>query len=180
MADVEKSSLLENESAPPTYQQNAPPSNEPPAYAPTPSTMGHGAPGYGAPGHGAPGYGAPGYGYPSGTPYGAQQQNQTTVVVAQQQPQAVVHQTVLVAPRNYYVQSHMWISIVTTICCLWPVGIIAIIFSSVSRSHFHAGDADGGRTFGRVALGINIFNILGGITVIILLFTVIIPGINSY
>ncbi|XP_065839531.1 cysteine-rich and transmembrane domain-containing protein 1-like [Oscarella lobularis] len=133
----------------------------------------------------------PGSAYPPPTasyPYGGQQpapmmsgqqQQQATTVVATQ-PQQMASSVVVVNDTNYDSRSFMWMSAATCFLCFWPIGIIALVFSSISRSHFQRGDEAQGKTCGFIALGINIFNIVGGIIFIIVLCTVILPGIGLW
>ena len=46
----------------------------------------------------------------------------------------VYHNNVLVTRPNYYSQSYFWVSIITTILCLSPIGIFAIILSKAVSS----------------------------------------------
>ncbi|XP_065839732.1 proline-rich transmembrane protein 1-like isoform X2 [Oscarella lobularis] len=110
--------------------------------------------------------------------YGYQQHTAYNPYAVTTQPQPVYH--VIVSPPNYYVKSYLFVSIITTFLCVWPIGIVAIILSAASRSAYLSGDEQKGQSWARGALGVNIFNIVSGITLIILLFTLIIPSMNDY
>ncbi|XP_065839731.1 trafficking regulator of GLUT4 1-like isoform X1 [Oscarella lobularis] len=160
--DFSKAALSSSEQLPPGYEQQ-------------PYSHGAGSYPYAPPPYGGQQPGAP------MMMSGQQQQQQTsTVVMAQPQQYAPVVHTTVLSHTNYDSRSFIWMSAATCIFCLWPIGIVALVFSSISRSHFQSGDEAQGKTFGFVALGINIFNIVAGIVFLIVFFTVIFPGLTYY
>ncbi|XP_067654300.1 proline-rich transmembrane protein 1-like [Haliotis asinina] len=126
---------------------DAPPSEPPPSYSAS-------YPGQSNPGYSAPQYGAPPEQYGMQQQYGVQpqqygvqpqqygvqpqqfgMQQQSTVVVAQPGINyAAVHTN---APDN------MGLAIFATICCCWPLGIVAIMRASEARQALNQGDVNG-------------------------------------
>lgn len=99
-------------------------------------------------------------GYPPGY-LGAQQS--TTTVVMQQPSQTVI---LPAAPRP---QNFMCLSIFTCLCCIWPIGLVAICFSSAVDSAYDGGDYEGARRNSRIALWLNVASILCGVGLIVFL-----------
>jgi hypothetical protein len=67
-------------------------------------------------------------------------------------------------------------SVINTCCCLWPLGLIALVVSIVTVRKRHRGDDEGARCTGISAVVINILATIGGILLIIFYFA---PRLNS-
>lgn len=112
-------------------------------------------------------------GYPPGY-LGAQQS--TTTVVMQQPSQTVI---LPAAPRP---QNFMCLSIFTCLCCVWPIGLAAICFSSTVDSAYDGGDYEGARRNSRIALWLNVASILCGVGLIVFLivwFAVVVSTVTT-
>uniref|UniRef100_A0A8C8S8J1 Proline-rich transmembrane protein 2 n=1 Tax=Pelusios castaneus TaxID=367368 RepID=A0A8C8S8J1_9SAUR len=53
-------------------------------------------------------------------------------------------------------------------CPIWPINIVAFVYSVMSRNSLQQGDVDGARRLGRVAKLLSIVALLGGVVIIIL------------
>ncbi|XP_078360212.1 transmembrane protein 233-like [Oculina patagonica] len=84
-------------------------------------------------------------------------------------------QTVIV-PANPRPQNYMCFSICTCLCCVWPIGLAAIVFSSMVDSSYDAGDFDGALRNANIAKWLNVASIVCGIVLIIIL---IVLAINA-
>jgi hypothetical protein len=68
-------------------------------------------------------------------------------------------------------------SVINTFCCIWPLGIIALVISIVALRMRRSGDDRGARCTGISAAVINVLATIGGIFLIIFYF---VPLLNSY
>ncbi|KAM9319575.1 trafficking regulator of GLUT4 1 [Gastrophryne carolinensis] len=66
-------------------------------------------------------------------------------------------------PTDYLV-----LAIFSCFCPVWPVNIMALVFSIMSRNSLQQGDLDGARRLGRMARLVSVVSILLGIVIIIL------------
>ncbi|XP_056415104.1 trafficking regulator of GLUT4 1 [Hyla sarda] len=66
-------------------------------------------------------------------------------------------------PTDYLV-----LAILSCFCPVWPVNIVALVFSIMSRNSMQQGDMDGARRLGRLARLLSVVSILLGIVIIIL------------
>ncbi|KAK6467662.1 proline-rich transmembrane protein 2 [Huso huso] len=64
-------------------------------------------------------------------------------------------------PRDYLIAS-----ILSCFCPMWPVNIVAFVYSVMSRNSFQQGDVDGARRLGSVAKLLSIVALVGGIVII--------------
>uniref|UniRef100_A0A8C6N230 Trafficking regulator of GLUT4 (SLC2A4) 1 n=1 Tax=Mus spicilegus TaxID=10103 RepID=A0A8C6N230_MUSSI len=71
------------------------------------------------------------------------------------------------APKDYLV-----LAIASCFCPVWPLNLIPLIFSIMSRSSVQQGDLDGARRLGRLARLLSITFIILGIVIIIVAVTV--------
>ncbi|XP_021379300.1 tumor suppressor candidate 5 homolog [Mizuhopecten yessoensis] len=95
-----------------------------------------------------------------------QSSSQSSVVVVQQPPQ--IYQQMTTPPSDYL----GW-SICGCLCCLWPIGICAIVASMNARSAVDRGDLEDAKTNSNVALGINITNTVIGIIFFVVIVVVV-------
>nr|XP_020013494.1 tumor suppressor candidate 5 [Castor canadensis] len=77
-------------------------------------------------------------------------------------------------PNDYLV-----LAIASCFCPVWPLNLIPLIFSIMSRSSVQQGDLDGARRLGRLARLLSITFIILGIVIIIVAVTVNFAGILS-
>ncbi|XP_042360518.1 proline-rich transmembrane protein 2 isoform X2 [Plectropomus leopardus] len=78
------------------------------------------------------------------------------------QPSAITEATVDGSkPRDYLI-----LAILSCFCPLWPINIVALTFSVMSRNSLQQGNLDGARRLGRNAMVLSIVSILGGIAII--------------
>nr|XP_012596008.1 tumor suppressor candidate 5 [Microcebus murinus] len=70
-------------------------------------------------------------------------------------------------PRDYLI-----LAIASCFCPIWPLNLIPLIFSIMSRSSVQQGDLDGARRLGRLARLLSITFIIMGIIIIIVAVTV--------
>ncbi|XP_074553036.1 uncharacterized protein LOC141809759 [Halichoeres trimaculatus] len=78
------------------------------------------------------------------------------------QPSAITEATVDGSkPRDY-----LFLAILSCFCPLWPINIVALTFSVMSRNSLQQGNVDGARRLGRNAMVLSIVSILGGIAII--------------
>uniref|UniRef100_A0A3B5AX80 Proline-rich transmembrane protein 2 n=1 Tax=Stegastes partitus TaxID=144197 RepID=A0A3B5AX80_9TELE len=61
-------------------------------------------------------------------------------------------------PRDYLI-----LAILSCFCPLWPINIVALTFSVMSRNSLQQGNIDGARRLGRNAMVLSVVSILGGI-----------------
>ncbi|CAK6980124.1 trafficking regulator of GLUT4 1 [Scomber scombrus] len=64
-------------------------------------------------------------------------------------------------PRDY-----LFLAILSCFCPLWPINIVALTFSVMSRNSLQEGNIDGARRLGRNAMVLSVVSILGGIVII--------------
>ncbi|XP_069381641.1 trafficking regulator of GLUT4 1 [Paralichthys olivaceus] len=64
-------------------------------------------------------------------------------------------------PRDYLI-----LAILSCFCPLWPINIVALTFSVMSRNSLQQGNVDGARRLGRNAMILSVVSILGGIAII--------------
>ncbi|XP_037647939.1 trafficking regulator of GLUT4 1 [Sebastes umbrosus] len=64
-------------------------------------------------------------------------------------------------PRDYLI-----LAILSCFCPLWPINIVALTFSVMSRNSLQQGNVDGARRLGRNAMVLSVVSILGGIAII--------------
>ncbi|XP_078064067.1 proline-rich transmembrane protein 2-like [Mustelus asterias] len=64
-------------------------------------------------------------------------------------------------PRDYII-----LAIISCFCPIWPVNIVAFVYSVMSRNSFQNGDVDGARRLGRVAKLLSVVAIVGGLVII--------------
>nr|XP_020455743.1 tumor suppressor candidate 5 [Monopterus albus] len=70
-------------------------------------------------------------------------------------------------PRDYVI-----LVIISCFCPVWPVSIVALVYSIMSRNSLQAGDMDGARRLGRLARLLSIVAIVLGVVIIIVYVTV--------
>lgn len=70
-------------------------------------------------------------------------------------------------PKDYLV-----LAIASCFCPVWPLNLIPLIFSIMSRSSVQQGDLDGARRLGRLARMLSITFIVMGIVIILVAVTV--------
>ncbi|KAI1884735.1 hypothetical protein AGOR_G00229570 [Albula goreensis] len=70
-------------------------------------------------------------------------------------------------PRDYLI-----LAILSCFCPLWPINIVGLAFSLMSRNSLQQGNLDGARRLGRVAKVLSMFSVVGGIIIIIALIVI--------
>lgn len=70
-------------------------------------------------------------------------------------------------PKDY-----LFLAIASCFCPVWPLNLIPLIFSIMSRSSVQQGDVDGARRLGRLARMLSITFIVMGIVIIVVAVTV--------
>uniref|UniRef100_UPI0037E7B216 trafficking regulator of GLUT4 1 n=1 Tax=Semicossyphus pulcher TaxID=241346 RepID=UPI0037E7B216 len=101
--------------------------------------------------------GRPGLGSRSGSVAGGSPRPSLT-----RQPSAITEATVDGSkPRDYLI-----LAILSCFCPLWPINIVALTFSVMSRNSLQQGNIDGARRLGRNAMVLSVVSILGGIAII--------------
>ncbi|XP_076027469.1 trafficking regulator of GLUT4 1 [Genypterus blacodes] len=78
---------------------------------------------------------------------------------------AAVHETP--KPKDYLI-----LVILSCFCPVWPVSIVALVFSIMSRNSLQSGDMDGAQRLGRLARLLSIASIILGIVIIIVYVSV--------
>uniref|UniRef100_A0A8C5ES06 Proline-rich transmembrane protein 2 n=1 Tax=Gouania willdenowi TaxID=441366 RepID=A0A8C5ES06_GOUWI len=68
---------------------------------------------------------------------------------------------VVTQPSNYLI-----LAVLSCFCPMWPINIVALTFSVMSRNSLQQGNVDGARRLGRNAMMLAVFSILGGIAII--------------
>ncbi|KAM7387656.1 hypothetical protein PAMA_010003 [Pampus argenteus] len=63
-------------------------------------------------------------------------------------------------------QDYLILAILSCFCPLWPINIVALTFSVMSRNSLQQGNIDGARRLGRNAMVLSVVSILGGIAII--------------
>ncbi|KAK5872826.1 hypothetical protein PBY51_013488 [Eleginops maclovinus] len=69
-------------------------------------------------------------------------------------------------------RSYLCLSIFTCFCPAFPVNIVALVFSIMSRNNYYLGDYDGSRRLGRNALYVSVASIIIGLLIIAISCTV--------
>ncbi|XP_029914481.1 proline-rich transmembrane protein 2 [Myripristis murdjan] len=64
-------------------------------------------------------------------------------------------------PRDYLI-----LAILSCFCPLWPINIVALTFSVMSRNSLQQGNIDGARRLGHNAMVLSVVSIVGGIAII--------------
>ncbi|KAL7977512.1 hypothetical protein Chor_009461 [Crotalus horridus] len=64
-------------------------------------------------------------------------------------------------PRDY-----IFMAALSCFCPIWPINIVAFVYSVMSRNSFQQGDIDGARRLGRVAKLLSIVALVGGLLII--------------
>ncbi|XP_033754121.1 proline-rich transmembrane protein 1-like isoform X2 [Pecten maximus] len=123
---------------PPSYAQTNPSGQPPSGYVQSPY-----------PGQPIPQQPAVQYGYPA-----------TNVIVTQPE-------SVLSIPAQPYPRSHMALSVIGCLCCIWPLGIGAIIASSNVQSAITRGDIASAQKSSQTARIVNIINFSFGFLIIL-------------
>ncbi|XP_078109647.1 uncharacterized protein LOC144519966 [Sander vitreus] len=141
---------------PPPYQDNTYPGNPQPGLAYPPQQQGYAPPSQ----YGGAGYGQQPY---QGQQYPGQQYpgQQPTVTV---QPTVYVTRAPLLNPVNDY----LCYSIFTMLCCCFPLGIAALIYSISTRESNHIGDQLGAERSSRMARILNHVALALGFGILIL------------
>ncbi|CAL8351189.1 unnamed protein product [Lota lota] len=70
-------------------------------------------------------------------------------------------------PNDYLI-----LVIISCLCPVWPVSIVALVYSIMSRNSLQSGDVDGAKRLGRLARLLSIISILLGIVVIVVYISV--------
>ncbi|GLD57256.1 trafficking regulator of GLUT4 1 [Lates calcarifer] len=70
-------------------------------------------------------------------------------------------------PRDYLI-----LVIFSCFCPVWPVSIVALVYSIMSRNSLQAGDMDGARRLGRLARLLSIVSIILGVLIIVVYVSV--------
>ncbi|XP_044303623.1 proline-rich transmembrane protein 2 [Varanus komodoensis] len=65
-------------------------------------------------------------------------------------------------PRDY-----IFIAALSCFCPIWPINIVAFVYSVMSRNSFQQGDIDGARRLGRVAKLLSVIALVGGVLIIV-------------
>ncbi|XP_010865370.2 trafficking regulator of GLUT4 1 [Esox lucius] len=65
-------------------------------------------------------------------------------------------------PRDYLI-----LAILSCFCPLWPINIVALVFSVMSRNSLQLGNVDGARRLGRNAMVLSIISLVGGVILIV-------------
>ncbi|XP_030638308.1 transmembrane protein 233 [Chanos chanos] len=69
-------------------------------------------------------------------------------------------------------QNYLWLTILTCFCPAYPVNIVALVFSVMSRNSYERRDYEGSRRLGRMALQVAIASIIIGLLIIAILIIV--------
>uniref|UniRef100_A0A8C4V450 Trafficking regulator of GLUT4 (SLC2A4) 1 n=1 Tax=Falco tinnunculus TaxID=100819 RepID=A0A8C4V450_FALTI len=78
-------------------------------------------------------------------------------------------------PRDYLV-----LAIFSCFCPVWPINVVALVFSIMSRNSGQQGDMDGARRLGRMARLLSIVSIILGTIIIVLYISLGIRGNISF
>ncbi|NXD81585.1 TUSC5 protein, partial [Halcyon senegalensis] len=78
-------------------------------------------------------------------------------------------------PRDYLV-----LAIFSCFCPVWPINIVALVFSIMSRNSGQQGDMDGARRLGRMARLLSIVSIVLGTIIIVLYISLSVRGNISF
>ncbi|XP_012685674.2 transmembrane protein 233 [Clupea harengus] len=69
-------------------------------------------------------------------------------------------------------QSYLMLTIFTCFCPAYPVNIVALVFSLMSRKSYELGDYDGSRRLGKKALHVAFASAVIGILIMVVFFVV--------
>ncbi|XP_062410206.1 transmembrane protein 233-like [Sardina pilchardus] len=69
-------------------------------------------------------------------------------------------------------QSYLLLTIFTCFCPAYPVNIVALVFSLMSRKSYELGDYEGSKRLGKQALNVAIASVIIGILIIIIFIIV--------
>nr|XP_057916469.1 transmembrane protein 233 [Doryrhamphus excisus] len=75
-------------------------------------------------------------------------------------------------------KSYLLLTMLTCLCPAYPVNIVALVCSVMSRSSYYNGDYDGSRRLGKNALYVAIASIIIGLLIIAIICTVHFTTIN--
>ncbi|KAG7459890.1 hypothetical protein MATL_G00215410 [Megalops atlanticus] len=64
-------------------------------------------------------------------------------------------------------QDYLLLAILSCFCPMWPINIVGLTFSLMSRNSLQQGNVDGARRLGRVSKMLSVFSVVGGIVIII-------------
>ncbi|XP_062517815.1 synapse differentiation-inducing gene protein 1-like [Corticium candelabrum] len=119
----------------------------------------------------------PGSYYPPSQPtqYPNTQQPQPMMYPNAQHPQFMVPPTQVVTVEN--VNDYMGLSLVTLLCCCWPIGICAVMSSLRVRDALRVGDHVGAMNASRSARSLNIAGIVIGCIVIVIVIVAVVVAI---
>ncbi|KAM8853669.1 LOW QUALITY PROTEIN: trafficking regulator of GLUT4 1 [Synchiropus picturatus] len=70
-------------------------------------------------------------------------------------------------PKDYLI-----LVILSCFCPVWPVSIVALVYSIMSRNSLQAGDVDGARRLGRLARLLSIVSVVLGLVIIVVSISV--------
>ncbi|KAL6116187.1 trafficking regulator of GLUT4 1 [Pungitius pungitius] len=70
-------------------------------------------------------------------------------------------------PKDYLI-----LVILSCFCPVWPVSIVALVYSIMSRNSLQVGDIDGAKRLGRLARLLSIFSIILGVVIIVVFVSV--------
>ncbi|XP_054884383.1 trafficking regulator of GLUT4 1 [Poeciliopsis prolifica] len=76
-------------------------------------------------------------------------------------------------PKDYLI-----LVILSCFCPVWPVSIVALVYSVMSRNSLQNGDVDGARRLGRLARLLSIVSIFLGVLIIVVYTTVHFSALN--
>jgi len=107
-------------------------------------------------------------GYPMSNIQPAQGHNTTTVVMPPP--------TVLVQNRP---ASWIGLSIFNCLCCFWPLGLVAMVFSCMVDSSYDSGDYENAKKYSNIAKWLNIVSVICGVIVIVVVIIVVAAGGSS-
>ncbi|KAI7800788.1 trafficking regulator of GLUT4 1 [Triplophysa rosa] len=74
-------------------------------------------------------------------------------------------------PKDY-----LMLVILSCFCPVWPLSIVALVYSIMSRNSLQQGDMDGARRLGRLARLLSCFSIILGLLIIIIYVVVTVTG----
>ncbi|KAJ7999772.1 hypothetical protein DPEC_G00197890 [Dallia pectoralis] len=77
-------------------------------------------------------------------------------------------------------QNYLWLTILTCFCPAYPVNIVALVFSVLSRNSYELGDYDGSRRLGQKALQVAMASIVIGLLIIGIFVTVHITTVMKH
>ncbi|XP_017278350.1 transmembrane protein 233 [Kryptolebias marmoratus] len=63
-------------------------------------------------------------------------------------------------------RSYLWLTVLACFCPAYPVNIVALVFTVMSRKSYYQGDYDGSRRLGRNALYVSVASIIIGLLII--------------